>query len=71
MVESESDSIKYYLSQGTFVPNPKLRDNPHSLIQSTASNNSYLTFALYVSKLFLICSLTLSFHSWLSYVIYH
>jgi len=46
MVESERDSIKYYLSQGTFVPNPKLRDNPHSLIQSTASNNSYLTFAL-------------------------
>jgi len=34
MVESDKDSIKYYLSKGKNVPNPKDLEHPQSFNQS-------------------------------------
>jgi len=50
MVESERDSMTNWVSQGSLVPRPVLREQAHSLSQSRVSSNSYRFFGLKALK---------------------
>lgn len=64
IVESDNDSIRYYLSQGNLEPNPNDLEQPHSFNQSRASKNAFSRLLLNFSN---FSELTKSFKISLSF----